>query len=128
MTELSIPALPRTYCSPNKTYIITGGLGGFGLELGQWLIDRGAKLLLLTSRSGVRTGYQSRRLRLWKEAGVKVTVVTNDVADVNQVEVLVAKASKEAPIGGIFHLAMVRGLLSPLYEIIPTASATSDSY
>ncbi|KAL0628995.1 Fatty acid synthase, partial [Plecturocebus cupreus] len=34
--------------------IITGGLGGFGLELGEWLIHRGARKLVLTSCSGIR--------------------------------------------------------------------------
>lgn len=28
----------RAYCHPLKTYIITGGLGGFGLEVAQWLV------------------------------------------------------------------------------------------
>ena len=43
-------AVARTVCNPNKCYIINGGLGGFGLELAQWLVDRGAKTLVLTSR------------------------------------------------------------------------------
>ena len=34
-------AIARNNCHPGKVYIITGGLGGFGLELAQWLIDRG---------------------------------------------------------------------------------------
>jgi len=56
-------ALPRSACDPNKCYIITGGLGGFGLELSQWLVDRGARCLVLTSRSGIRTGYQARKVK-----------------------------------------------------------------
>ena len=104
--KLSILAEPRTACDSEKSYIITGGLGGFGLELGQWLIDRGARHLLLTSRSGVKTGYQSRQLRLWREAGVKVVVATNDVGDLEQAESLV-KLANEEPLGGVFHLAMV---------------------
>ncbi|CAG2110609.1 unnamed protein product, partial [Medioppia subpectinata] len=28
----------KTHFNPNKTYIITGGLGGFGLELCQWMV------------------------------------------------------------------------------------------
>ena len=55
-SALRVEALPRTYCHPRKSYVITGGLGGFGLELTQWLIDRGARTLILTSRSGVKTG------------------------------------------------------------------------
>nr|QMX41630.1 fatty acid synthase FAS2 [Dioryctria abietella] len=54
-----VSAIPRTYFHPAKTYVLVGGLGGFGLELGQWLIKRGATKLLFNSRSGVRTGYQT---------------------------------------------------------------------
>jgi len=57
---LSLCAMPRTACHPHKSHVIVGGLGGFGLELAQWLIERGAKYLVLTSRVGVRTGYQAR--------------------------------------------------------------------
>jgi len=51
--------MPRTACHPHKSHVIVGGLGGFGLELAQWLVERGAKYLVLTSRVGVRTGYQA---------------------------------------------------------------------
>lgn len=51
-----ISAISKTFCPAHKSYIITGGLGGFGLELARWLVLRGAQRLVLTSRSGVRTG------------------------------------------------------------------------
>ncbi|XP_012935589.2 fatty acid synthase [Aplysia californica] len=50
---VSILAVPRATCNPNKSYVITGGLGGFGLELVQWLVERGAKKLVLSSRYSV---------------------------------------------------------------------------
>lgn len=43
--------------------VCAGGLGGFGLELAEWLVVRGATRLLFNSRSGVRTGYQSWCIR-----------------------------------------------------------------
>ncbi len=50
----SLPVLlhsvSRKSCNPRKCYIITGGLGGFGLELTHWLVERGARFLVLTSR------------------------------------------------------------------------------
>ena len=49
-------SLPRYFCHPDKSYLIIGGLGGFGLELAQWLASRGATKLILTSRSGVTSG------------------------------------------------------------------------
>ena len=53
-----ISAISKTFCPAHKSYIITGGLGGFGLELARWLVLRGAQRLVLTSRSGIRTGKQ----------------------------------------------------------------------
>lgn len=53
-----ISAIAKTFCPAHKSYIITGGLGGFGLELARWLVLRGAQRLVLTSRSGIRTGKQ----------------------------------------------------------------------
>lgn len=55
--------LGRYLCHDDESYIITGGLGGFGLELADWLILRGARKLVLTSRTGVKTGYQALRIR-----------------------------------------------------------------
>lgn len=55
-----ISAIAKTFCPAHKSYIITGGLGGFGLELARWLVLRGAQRLVLTSRSGIRTGKQVR--------------------------------------------------------------------
>ncbi|XP_060583977.1 fatty acid synthase-like [Ruditapes philippinarum] len=103
---LSIPALPRAACDPGKCYIITGGLGGFGLELAQWLVDRGARSLILTSRSGVRTGYQKRKIQLLQNLGVDVMVSTRNVTKKEDIRHLLAETSSK-PVGGVFHLAMV---------------------
>lgn len=66
--ENSVASLPmrvfsRSYCDSNMVYIIAGGLGGFGLELADWLILRGCRKLVLSSRTGVRTGYQAYRIK-----------------------------------------------------------------
>ena len=49
---IELMAHARSMCDPRKSYIITGGLGGFGLELAHWLVERGARNLVLTSRRG----------------------------------------------------------------------------
>lgn len=59
---LPIDALPRTYCDSAMTYIICGGLGGFGLELADWLVLRGCKKLVLSSRRGITMAYQAYRI------------------------------------------------------------------
>ncbi|XP_013881248.1 fatty acid synthase [Austrofundulus limnaeus] len=106
-SPLSIPAICRTFCPPSHSYIITGGLGGFGLELAQWLIERGANKLVLTSRSGIRNGYQAKRVHEWQHQGVQVLVSSCDVGTLKGTEQLVAEACTLGPVGGVFNLAMV---------------------
>lgn len=100
-------AISRTSCPPEKSYVITGGLGGFGLELAQWLIERGARNLVLTSRSGIRHGYQAKRIQDWKAIGVHVRVSTKDVGSLEETCDLLEETSQLGPVGGIFNLAMV---------------------
>ena len=102
------PTSSKFACDPLKVYVITGGLGGFGLELAAWLVERGAKHLILTSRSGVKSGYQARKLGMLVSQGAKVEVSNFDVSDMNQAGKLVLNAVAVAKgLGGIFHLAGV---------------------
>lgn len=106
-TDLRVPAIARSYADPTGSYLVTGGLGGFGLELTEWLVSRGAKHLVLTSRSGVRDGYQASRLLSWKQRGVNVKVSSSDVSSDEGANRVIEEASAMAPVRGIFHLAMV---------------------
>jgi fatty acid synthase, animal type len=45
------------------SYIIVGGLGGFGLELADWFVLRGCKKLVLSSSRGISNGYQQARIK-----------------------------------------------------------------
>ncbi|XP_062859033.1 fatty acid synthase [Trichomycterus rosablanca] len=105
--SLAVPAICRTFCPASHSYIITGGLGGFGLELAHWLSERGARKLVLTSRSGIRNGYQAKRVREWQAMGIQVNVSTSDVSTMEGAERLITEACQLGPVGGIFHLAMV---------------------
>ncbi|KAJ7381589.1 hypothetical protein OS493_040254 [Desmophyllum pertusum] len=104
---VKLVAHARSMCDPRKSYVVTGGLGGFGLELAHWLVERGARNLVLTSRRGIRTGYQARRVKVWREMGVKVLSLTDDVGTKEGATCVVKKACELGPLGGIFHLAVV---------------------
>ena len=39
---------------PNATYLIAGGLGGLGRSISRWMVDRGARYLVLLSCTGLR--------------------------------------------------------------------------
>ena len=63
--EESLPfsVLPRVYCDPKEVYVLVGGLGGFGLELADWLILRGCRKLVMSSSRGVTNAYQASRIK-----------------------------------------------------------------
>ncbi|XP_033753240.1 LOW QUALITY PROTEIN: fatty acid synthase-like [Pecten maximus] len=107
ISPVIVEAVPRFACHSHKSYIITGGLGGFGLELAQWLINRGARHLVLTSRSGVKTGYQARKLQLWKKKGIQVIVSNEAVSSEQSAQSLIKESCDIGEVGGVFHLAMV---------------------
>ncbi|GAB0087173.1 Fatty acid synthase [Sergentomyia squamirostris] len=102
-----ISAIPRTYMYKEKTYVVVGGLGGFGLELINWMITCGAKKIVVTSRSGIKTGYQSLMVRRWREKGVTVVIDKKDVTIEKDAEQLLKESIKIGPVGGIFNLAVV---------------------
>lgn len=107
VAPLKKPVITTARCNPDKVYIITGGLGGFGLELASWLVEKGARKLVLTSRSGIRTGYQARKVRLLKNQEVTVLVSTEDITSEVGSRCLIEQAIEYGSVGGIFHLAMV---------------------
>ncbi|XP_054161233.1 fatty acid synthase-like [Oppia nitens] len=106
--------MTKTYFDPNKTYIITGGLGGFGMELMHWMLFMGARRLVLTSRKGIKSDYQKFLLERVKALGnrfkffnTKVIVSTHDTNTTEGTKQLLSEAHKLGPIGGVFHLALV---------------------
>ncbi|CAN8007209.1 unnamed protein product, partial [Ixodes pacificus] len=106
---LSVEAHTRTYFFEDKSYVVAGGLGGFGLELADWMVARGCRRLLLTARSGVRTGYQRLCLHRWRLAGANVAVSRADAATEEGARALLRETDALGPVGGIFNLALVGG-------------------
>jgi myxalamid-type polyketide synthase MxaB len=91
----------------DASYLITGGLGALGLEIANWLVQQGARHIVLTSRRSPEGEAQAavERLRL---AGTNVLVLEADVSDATHVTRLLA-AIREAlpPLRGIVHAAGV---------------------
>lgn len=54
---------PRIAFDPAESFLIVGGLGGFGLELADWMVSRGCKKLILNSRRGITSTYQQALIK-----------------------------------------------------------------
>lgn len=99
---------PQFYCKKDRSYVVLGGLGGFGLELVDWLVLRGARYVVLISRTGISNGYQKFRVKVWESYGTKVAVVSGrDASKHDDCAEILTIANNMAPIAGIFNLAVV---------------------
>ncbi|KAG4073632.1 hypothetical protein HA402_000856 [Bradysia odoriphaga] len=105
--SLPIKVHPRVFCDPDETYIIVGGLGGFGMELADWLVTRGCRKLVLSSRRGISQNHQLSRIQNWKTSGATTVVTKADASSVEGCKELLDVARKLGPIGAIFNLAVV---------------------
>jgi acyl transferase domain-containing protein/NADPH:quinone reductase-like Zn-dependent oxidoreductase/NAD(P)-dependent dehydrogenase (short-subunit alcohol dehydrogenase family) len=91
----------------DATYLITGGLGGLGLTVAQWLVERGARTLALLSRGAPSTEAVAV-IAAWGAAGVQVHLVQADVADQAQLrDALKTVRAGLPPLRGVFHVAGV---------------------
>jgi hypothetical protein len=91
----------------NRSYLITGGLGEIGLRVSRWLVEQGARHLVLVGRRG---GSQAAKdtVREFQQAGVRVLSARVDVSQPDQVSELLAEIARQLPpLAGVIHAAGV---------------------
>lgn len=91
----------------DASYMITGGCGGFGLEIAKWMASEGARHLVLTGRTGARTPRAQQVIQALVDQGVDVTVCSTDVSDEGQLRQCLADIGALPPLRGIVHAAGV---------------------
>jgi acyl transferase domain-containing protein/NADPH:quinone reductase-like Zn-dependent oxidoreductase/SAM-dependent methyltransferase/acyl carrier protein len=102
------PLAPTFAINPEGCYLITGAFGGFGKVLAQWLVDSGARHLVLTSRSGAATPDAEAFVQGLRQAGADARVVRADIGSSADVARLIEEIRAGGrPLRGLFHLAMV---------------------
>ena len=91
----------------DAAYLITGGLGGLGIRVAEWLVERGARELALVGRSSA--GPEAlRAIRRMEARGARVTIHLADAARRDELEnVFRQVAAGERPLKGVVHAAGV---------------------
>jgi len=93
--------------SPVATHLITGGCGGLGLRVAAWLVERGARHLVLISRSEPQ-GEPAERIEGLRALGADVRVMRADVASEPQIADLLRQIQLTMPpLKGVVHAAGV---------------------
>jgi acyl transferase domain-containing protein/thioesterase domain-containing protein/acyl carrier protein len=107
-STIRTPAATSIAFSPRASYLVTGGLAGFGLAVAQSLVAAGARHLVLCSRSGAASPESKQAIAALRRQGAKVVVVKADVAqEQDVVRLLVRIARTLPPLRGVFHAANV---------------------
>ncbi len=92
----------------NATYLITGGCAGLGLASAMRFALRGAKHLLLLSRSGAQDEQARKQLERMRANGVRIVEAKADVSDFTQLEACLKQhLAGLPPLRGIVHAAAV---------------------
>lgn len=101
-------ARPARQWRPRGTVLVTGGLGGLGGYVARWLVDQGARHLVLTGRRGSDTpGAEELRQEL-SQSGADVTIAACDMADREAIIALISSLEREGrPIRSVMHAAGV---------------------
>ena len=91
--------------NPEASYLITGGLGDVGQVVAGWMVEHGARHLVLMGRSGASATTQAALDQL-RAAGAEVVVARGDVTEPDQLAaVLESIRSSMPPLRGVLHAA-----------------------
>lgn len=98
----------RLQLRDDASYLVSGGLSGFGLASARWLVERGARHLVLLGRRGEDTPGLQQALQELRARQVRLQVHACDVTDGPAVERVLARVHAEMPpLRGVLHAAMV---------------------
>ncbi|MEZ0362621.1 SDR family NAD(P)-dependent oxidoreductase [Mycobacterium sp. pUA109] len=99
------PPSDRVEIRADGSYLITGGLGALGLQLAGWLVEHGARHLVLMGRSGASESAQATVQQL-RAHGADVHLVRGDVTRAQDVAAALDRiAASMPPLRGVLHAA-----------------------
>ncbi|KAL8961754.1 MAG: hypothetical protein Q9193_001734 [Seirophora villosa] len=82
---------------PNASYLVAGGLGGIGRSVARWMANRGAKNLILLSRSALHKEDAQQLITELQRKGVRVETPACDIADEEALALVLASCSQKLP-------------------------------
>ncbi|GFF24565.1 lovastatin diketide synthase LovF [Aspergillus lentulus] len=90
----------------DSSYLLIGGFGGLGRAVATWMAEKGARHLIILSRSGEELPRNRAFIEdLKSQSGCHVVSVTGSVANLTDTQRAVSAATK--PIAGVIQMSMV---------------------
>ncbi|KAH8594177.1 hypothetical protein B0O99DRAFT_742091 [Bisporella sp. PMI_857] len=104
-----LPRLATPKLRPGVSYLLVGGMGGLGKSLANWIVDHGARNVILLSRSAGKQDGSAFVAQL-REAGSRVAAISCDVSDKEDLAKALRMCERDLkfpPIRGVIQGAMV---------------------
>jgi len=96
---------PQNLFRPDRSYLITGGLGGLGLKVAEWLVTQGASHLALLGRSAPSEA-AAQAVEQLRARGAQVLILQADVSDADQLAAALNQLRQALPpLVGVIHAA-----------------------
>ena len=87
----------------DRTYLVTGGLGGIGIAVADWLAESGAGAIVLNGRRDPDPE-AVRAIDALRSRGVRVEVELADVTDPAAIDAMLMRIDAQMPpLGGVIH-------------------------
>ncbi|WP_424102172.1 type I polyketide synthase [Moorena producens] len=107
---------PPVSLESNATYLITGGLGALGLHTAKWMVEKGARNLVLISRTKP-SQHKIAAISNLQQQGAEVVLVQGDVCNFEELSKVFEQVDSHlAPLKGIVHAAGV-GAFQPMQQM-----------
>ncbi len=103
--KVVVTASPLTHgqLRADQAYLITGGMGGIGCAVANWLADRGAKIVVLNGRRPPDQQAQET-IDTLRARGLTVHIAIADIANPDSVDRMLADLQHELPpLAGVIH-------------------------
>jgi acyl transferase domain-containing protein/SAM-dependent methyltransferase/NAD(P)-dependent dehydrogenase (short-subunit alcohol dehydrogenase family)/acyl carrier protein len=98
-------SLAALWFRADASYLVTGGLGGLGIETARRMVERGARRLCLVARKPPAPEVE-KIIREMENEGAEIIVLQKDVGEPGALESILARiASGRMPLRGIIHAA-----------------------
>ncbi|GLB22767.1 type I Iterative Polyketide synthase (PKS) [Aspergillus tubingensis] len=99
---------PAYTFGPDATYVIAGGLGGLGRSIARWLVERGARNLILLSRSGPASPHARSLVEELHARGARAITPACDITNRELLKTVLEVCSQlMPPIKGCVQASMV---------------------
>ncbi|TVY91443.1 Reducing polyketide synthase [Lachnellula willkommii] len=88
---------PVAKFTSEATYVISGGFGGLGQEIIRWMVDQGARNLIVTSRRGAVEESAKKLVVDLQDGGVKIATPACDITDKKALQNIISSCLSQMP-------------------------------